>query len=341
MKYSLLNNGVKVPSIGFGTHKMSDAEAEIAVYNAICAGYRHIDTAQIYQNEAGVGRAIKRSIDEKIVTRDDLFITTKTPWARPGFSETLEGFDESLRKLGLKYIDLYLIHHPFGNFFNQPYFIAQTARAVETLYKSGKIRAWGVSNFSIDDLVWVMKETETVPMVNQIEVHPLFHHESVVRYCLEQNIAVESWGALGQGRIFNILILKKLAEKYGKSVAQITVKWHLLKGYIPLVCSSNEEHTKQNLDVDEFEISDEDLKLIDSIKEYKDSWYRDGRYKLIGTMEQETFFRRISENVNYKKIYKLFNIFPILKEKRDNEKINFYLFGVIPILEVKVKKKSR
>lgn len=328
----ILYNKVEIPDIGFGTHNISNDNVKDVVYNAIKSGYRHIDTAQVYQNEEGIGRAIKRSINEKVVNREDLFITTKTPWMSPGYKETLDAFNESLEKLGVSYIDLYLIHHPFGNFFNQPYFLAQTAKAVKELYAQGKIRAWGVSNFSIDDLIWVVKETNMQPMVNQIEFNPEFKQKELYNYCQKNNITIIAWGVLKQGKIIEGLDL--LEKKYKKSASQISIQYVLQKGCAVLVRSSNPKHMVENLQSNLFQLSEEDINTIDGLKDYSYSWYREDRYKLIGTMEREKFFQRISESSDYKKIYKLFGVFPILKEKKNKDKIRFYLFGFIPFLKI-------
>lgn len=192
MQYIQLNNGIEMPALGFGTHLINDQDVEEIVVNAIKAGYRHIDTAQVYGNERGVGRAIKRCIDASIVKRDDLFITTKTPWLRPGYDETLEGFEESLKKLGLDYIDLYLVHHSFGNFSNQLILLANTARALEKLYKEGRIRSFGVSNFNERDIHFFIKELGVMPAINQIEFHPFLKQKRLSKYCNEKEIKILS-----------------------------------------------------------------------------------------------------------------------------------------------------
>lgn len=340
--YKTLHNGVQMPIIGFGTHKILDEDVEEIVYNAIKVGYRHIDTASVYNNEAGIGRAIKRCIQEGIVKREDLFITTKTPWKRPGYNETLEGFEESLQKLGLDYIDLYLIHHPFGNFFNQEYYLSQTARAVEYIYKSGKARAWGVSNFMEQDLIYLRMETSTYPMVNQVEVHPLYRNERIRAYCKERNIVTISWAPLHQGHINKLDdVFSELSKKYNKSIAQIMLRWNLQNDCAFIVRSSKTERMIENRDIEDFELQKEDVAKLSILPEYT-PWFREDRYKPLGTIEREVFFNRISALLKLPKTndiiyYRLFNVFPILKKKYKKNEVKYYLFGFIPFLYIQNK----
>ena len=253
-----LNNGVKIPQLGLGVWKASDAEAEFAVTTAINNGYRLIDTATIYGNEVGVGRAVSASG----VAREELFITTKLWNGDQGYDETIRAFEKSLTALGLEYVDLYLIHWPTP-MYNKS---VDTWKAFEKLYADGRIKAIGVSNFKPHHLQELMSQTKIVPAVNQIELHPRFTQAETREYCAKHGIAVESWspigGAVGAGNVLAEPVLATIGEKYGKSPAQVVLRWHVQLGLIVIPKSVHEERIKQNIDVFDFELSDDDMAQI-------------------------------------------------------------------------------
>ncbi|EUJ25731.1 oxidoreductase, aldo/keto reductase family protein [Listeria floridensis FSL S10-1187] len=255
-----LANGVKMPQLGFGVWKVEDGEEAVnSVKWAIEAGYRSIDTAAAYRNEEGVGRAIK----ESGVNREDLFITTKLWNADQGYDSTIEAFHTSLNKLGLDYVDLYLIHWPVAGKFKD------TWRAFEQLYREGKIRAIGVCNFQEHHLKELMADAEITPMVNQIELHPHLSQEPLRAFCKANDIIVEAWSPLGNGQLLQDAKLKAIAEKYGKSVAQVIIRWDLQNGIVTIPKSVHQERIIQNADVFDFELSAEDIKVIDGMNQDK------------------------------------------------------------------------
>lgn len=253
--YKTLSNGVKIPSIGFGTYKLGDYDDTInSVKNAIKMGYRQIDTAAFYKNEEAVGLGIK----ESKINREDIFLVTKLWNDNHGYENTMKSFNDSIKKLGVDYLDLYLVHWP--NKLN-----SETWRAFEDLYKMGKVKAIGVCNFKEGHIEELKKAANIMPMVNQIEVHPYRTQKNIISYCKDNNIQVVAWGPIMRGRIFSDPIMIKLSNKYNKSIPQITLRWHLQNGIIPIPKSSNIERIKSNLDIFDFEISDEDMNLINKL----------------------------------------------------------------------------
>lgn len=247
-----LNNGLKMPCIGFGTFKVEDGNAVASsVKEALQIGYRYIDTASVYGNETGVGEGIKQSG----VKREDIFLVSKVWNSDQGYESTLKAFDESLHKLGTDYLDLYLIHWPKE--LNK-----ETWRALENLYKEGRVKAIGVSNFKVHHLKELMKDAEIMPTVNQIEFHPQFPQTETMEFCKENDIKVIGWGPLMQGKIFKLPLMKSLSEKYNKSIAQIALRWDLQMGIIPIPKSINPERIKGNSEIFDFEISKEDMAKI-------------------------------------------------------------------------------
>ena len=251
-----LNNGIEIPRIGFGTFKIEDGDTVInTVKAALDFGYRLIDTASIYGNEKGVGRAI----EESNIPRKDIFLTSKIWNADQGYESTFEALGESLEKLKTDYLNLYLIHWP------KPLSI-ETWNAMEKLYADGKVKAIGISNFMIHHLEPLLKEGEIVPMVNQVELHPQFPQEQLRKFCKVRNIIIESWGPLMQGQVFEVELMKELSRKYNKSIAQVTLRWHLQLGVISIPKSTKSDRIKSNIDIFDFEISDEDMKRIETLK---------------------------------------------------------------------------
>ncbi|MEK5179585.1 aldo/keto reductase [Paenibacillus odorifer] len=254
MQTVTLNNGVVMPILGFGVYQMNDAsECEQSVYEAIMAGYRLIDTAAAYQNEEAVGRAIKRSG----VPREEIFITTKLWIQDAGYERTKKAFAKSLDRLQVDYLDLYLIHQPFGDIYG-------SWRAMEELYREGKIKAIGVSNFQMDRLIDLISHNEITPAINQIETHPFQQQIESANYMKEKNVQIESWGPFAEGRnnLFNNEVLVSIAEKYQKSVAQVVLRWLTQRGVIAIPKSTHKERIIENFNIFDFELNQEDLETI-------------------------------------------------------------------------------
>ncbi len=259
-----LHNGVKIPCVGFGTWQIPDGDAAYtAVTQAIECGYRHIDTAAAYENEESVGRAVR----ECGVDRSELFVTTKLWNSDHGYDNTMRAFEASMRRLGLEYLDLYLIHWPVpvGHKHDYKELNRDSWRAFEELYHAGRIKAIGVSNFLVHHLKDLFETCEIKPMVNQIELHPEYTQEELALFCKNNNIVVEAWSPLMQGRIFKLPLLRELSEKYGKSVSQVALRWYVQKGIIPLPKASSRDHVLQNGDIFGFALSDEDVAKIDGL----------------------------------------------------------------------------
>lgn len=259
-----LANGVQIPCVGFGTWQTPNGEVAVeSVKHALKAGYVHIDTAACYGNEASVGEAIKASGIE----REKLFVTSKVWNTDRGYEKTLEAFETTMEKLQLDYLDLYLIHWPAieKQFENWREINGDTWRALEKLYKDGRIKAIGVSNFLPHHLEALMADAKIKPMVNQIECHPGFTQAESIKYCKEHGILVEAWSPLGTGNVLNNETLISIASKYNKSVAQLCIRWVLQHGLLPLPKSVTESRIIENTHVFDFIISDEDMKTIDAL----------------------------------------------------------------------------
>ncbi|MEI0558912.1 aldo/keto reductase [Brachyspira intermedia] len=259
-----LNNGYKIPCIGFGTWQTPDGETAVnSVIEAIKSGYKHIDTAAIYGNEKSIGKAIK----ESGINRNELFITSKVWNKDRGYKTTLAAFEKTINDLQINYLDLYLIHWPASvNKFNDWDNInLETWRAMTELYKAGKIKSIGVSNFMPHHLKSLM-ETEVKPMVDQIEFHPGFMQEETFKYCNDNNILVEAWSPLGTGKMLDNETLKIVASKYNKSVAQICIRWCLQNNTLPLPKSVTASRIKENTEIFDFVISDEDMETINAME---------------------------------------------------------------------------
>lgn len=254
MKFVKLNNGVEMPLLGFGVFQVPDAaECEKVVSEALDAGYRLIDTAAAYFNEEAVGKAIARSG----IKREELFITTKLWIQDAGYENTPKAFRTSLDKLGLDYLDLYLIHQPFNDYYG-------SWRAMEELYQEGKIRAIGVSNFYPDRLTDLCINSKIVPMVNQVECHPFFQQNDAIDNMKEFGVQPEAWGPFAEGskNIFHNEVLTEIAGKYNKSTAQVILRWNVDRGVVVIPKSVHKERIEQNFDIWDFELSADDMAKI-------------------------------------------------------------------------------
>ena len=260
-----LSNGVHIPCVGFGTWQSKDGpEARDSVAEALRAGYRHIDTAQGYGNEESVGLAVK----ESGLSREEVFLTSKLTNSVRGYDQTLSAFHESLRKLGTDYMDLFLIHWPRPVNFRDDWEAqnAQSWRAMEDLYREGKVRAIGISNFHPHHIEALLKTATVAPMVNQIRLAPGDTQDQVVNFSREKGMLLEAYSPLGVGKVFEVPQMKTLAEKYGKSIAQIAIRWSLQRGYLPLPKSVTPARIRENTEVFDFRLEDADVELIAGLK---------------------------------------------------------------------------
>jgi diketogulonate reductase-like aldo/keto reductase len=252
-----LNNGVEMPILGFGVFQVKDlAECERSVIDAIGTGYRLIDTAQSYMNEEAVGKAIKNSG----VSREELFITTKVWIYSKGYEGAKKAFESSLKKLQLDYLDLYLIHQPLGDVYGE-------WRAMEELYKEGKIRAIGVSNFHSDRLMDLIIHNEIVPAVNQVETHPFHQQNEAQQFMIDNNVQIESWGPFAEGKnnVFHNELLQSIGNKYNKSIAQVILRWLTQRGVVAIPKSVRKERMAENFNSLDFELSAEDMEAIKTL----------------------------------------------------------------------------
>ncbi|MFV0466536.1 MAG: aldo/keto reductase [Lachnospiraceae bacterium] len=264
MEYVSLNNGVKMPILGYGVYQVTKEECERCVLDALKAGYRSIDTAQSYANEEEVGNAILNSG----VPREEIFLTTKIWVEFYGYEKAKASVLESMRKLKTNYLDLVLLHQPFGDYYG-------AYRALEDLYKEGKIRAIGISNFYADRMVDIAAFSEITPMVNQVETHPLNQQKAAKEWMDKYNVQIEAWAPFGEGRgeMFSNPVLVEIADRYKKTVAQIMLRWHIQRGVVVIPKSTHFERMKENLDVFDFEMSDDDMNKIAELDQEKSSFF--------------------------------------------------------------------
>ncbi|MBW0178632.1 aldo/keto reductase [Sediminibacterium sp.] len=265
MQALTLNNGVKMPVLGFGVFQVPDlAECERSVRDAIETGYRLIDTAQSYMNEAAVGRAIKSSS----VKREELFITTKVWIQSHGLEGTKKAFEQSMEKLQLDYLDLYLIHQPYGDVYG-------TWRAMEDLYKEGKIRAIGVSNFQPDRLIDLIIHNDVRPAINQIETHPFHQQVETQNFLDKNNVQIESWGPFAEGKnnVFSNELLNSIGSKYNKSIAQVVLRWLTQRGVIAIPKSVHKERMAENINIFDFTLTIEEMESIKSLDTRSSSFF--------------------------------------------------------------------
>jgi diketogulonate reductase-like aldo/keto reductase len=265
MQHVELNNGVEMPILGFGVFQVTDlAECERSVVDAINTGYRLIDTAASYGNEEAVGKAIRQSD----VAREDLFITTKLWIQSNGYEGTKKAFGNSLKRLQLDYLDLYLIHQPYGDVYGE-------WRAMQDIYKEGRVKAIGVSNFHPDRLIDLIIHNEIVPAVNQIETHPFHQQIETQKFLQENNVQIESWGPFAEGKnnIFHNELLLSIGKKYNKSIAQVILRWLTQRGVVAIPKSVRKERMEENFNSLDFELSAEDMEAIRALDTKTSSFF--------------------------------------------------------------------
>lgn len=265
-----LSNGVKIPCLGYGTWKIPDGEETVtAVAKAIELGYRHVDTARAYRNEAGVGRAVR----ECGLPRDQIFVTSKLHNSMHGYELAVEGFETCLKTMGLDYLDMYLIHWPVPKPHQEDWrqTLPQNWRMMEEMYRAGKIRAIGVCNCLPHHLEVIMEQAEIKPMVNQIELHPGYAQQETVDFCRRNGILVEGWGPMANGKALESAVVKGMAEKYGRSISQICLRWVLQKGFLPLSKTTTPSRMEENQRIFDFELSAQDMAALDAAPDVEDS----------------------------------------------------------------------
>ena len=265
--YYTLNNGVKVPALGFGTWRIPDGEPTYnSVLTALKVGYRHIDSALVYKNEVSTGKAIKDSG----VNRAEIFLVTKLPADIKGYDKAIESFNQHLKNLQVDYVDLYLIHgvKAWGDTSDEMSMMdlnIETWKALETLYKQGKIKALGVSNFNPATLTALMQKAEIKPTINQILVHPYHLPLENLKFCKEHNILIQAYSPLATGAIVDDEAFAKIAKRHNKTIAQVVLRWHLQNGFIPLPRSTNPDRIKENFEVFDFELKADEMKKIGKV----------------------------------------------------------------------------
>lgn len=264
MQYVTLSNGVKMPQIGYGVYQVGKEECERCVLDALKVGYRHIDTAQSYFNEEEVGNAIVQSG----ISRGELFITSKVWIEHYGYEECKKSVLESLRKLQTDYIDLMLLHQPFSDYYG-------AWRALEELYQEGKLRAIGISNFYPDRMVDLCSFAKIKPMVNQVETHPFNQQIDMQKWCEKYGVQIEAWAPFGEGRgdMFNNPVIAEIGKKYGKTVAQVILRWELQRGIVVIPKSTHIERMEENFNVFDFTLSEEDMAVMATLDKKQSSFF--------------------------------------------------------------------
>ncbi len=257
----ILNNQTSIPGMGLGVFQIPDAETAEVVKEGILKGYRLIDTAQIYDNETGTGVGIKEGLEAAGLSRDELFVTSKVWNAHLSYDETIRAFEESLERLGLDYLDLYLIHWPGEDAYLEAW------RALETLYRDGKIKAIGVSNFQVHHLEKLLAETEIVPVINQIELHPKLSQKELRDFCAKHDIKIQAWSPLMQGQLLNHPVVLEIAEKHNVSAAQVILRWDVQQEILLVVKSVKPERMQSNADIFNFVLSNEEMTALNNLNE--------------------------------------------------------------------------
>ena len=286
MKYVTLNNGVEMPILGYGVYQVSREECERCVLDALKVGYRSIDTAQSYFNEEEVGNAIAKSG----VPREEIFLTTKVWLEHYGYDECRASVLESMRKLQVDYLDLCLLHQPFNDVYG-------AYRALEDLYDEGKIRAIGISNFYVDRMIDIASFARIKPMINQIEIHPHHQQSESLEWHNKYSVQPEAWAPLGEGRgdMFNLPELKAIGEKYGKTVAQVILRWHIQRGVVVIPKSTHIERMEENFNVFDFELTDEDIEANSALDKKQSSFFSHTDPNMV-----QWFVKMVSERKNKK-----------------------------------------
>ncbi|MBE5101574.1 MULTISPECIES: aldo/keto reductase [Priestia] len=257
-----LHNGVKMPGFGLGVFKVEEGpELVNAIKVAIKHGYRSIDTAAIYGNEEGVGQGIREGLKEAGISRENVFVTSKVWNADLGYDATIAAYETSLKKLGLDYLDLYLIHWPVEGKYKEAW------RALETLYKEGKVKAIGVSNFQVHHLKDLMEDAEIKPVINQVEYHPRLTQKELQAFCEKHHIQLEAWSPLMQGELLDNEVLTEIANKHNKSVAQVILRWDVQNGIITIPKSTKEHRIVENASIFDFELNKEEMERIDELNQ--------------------------------------------------------------------------
>ena len=254
-----LYNKVKMPWLGYGTYKAHDNELIEGIKYALSFGYRLIDTAEMYENEEEVGKAIR----ESRIPREEIFITSKVWNTNQGYESTLRSFENSLKRLGVDYLDLYLIHWPVRGKY------IETWKALEKIYKEGRVRAIGVSNFLIHHLKDIIDNCEIVPMVNQVEFHPYLLQKDLLEFCKKNKIQLEAWSPIMRGKVNDIPQIVEIAKKYNKTPAQIALRWDLQHEVVTIPKSVHKERIKENAEIFDFELTEEEMRIIDSLDQNK------------------------------------------------------------------------
>lgn len=259
-----LQSGAEMPWVGLGVFRAKEGpELVNAIKSAIKHGYRSFDTASIYQNEEATGQGIREGIEEAGISRKEIFVTSKVWNDNQGYESTIQAYEASLERLGLDYLDLYLIHWPVAGKYKD------TWKALETLYNDGRVKSIGVSNFHVHHLKDLLEDATVKPMVNQIEYHPYLTQKEVQAFCVEQGIQMEAWSPLMAGKILDQPLLKEIGEIYGKSVAQIILRWDLQNGVVTIPKSTNEQRLVENASIFDFELSIEDMDRISALNQNK------------------------------------------------------------------------
>ena len=268
MEYVKLNNGIEMPMVGFGVFEIPAEQTAQCVFDAIECGYRLIDTAQAYYNETEVGEGIQNAIQKLGIKREDIFLTTKVWVTEFGYEKTKASVEESLKKMQLDYLDLVLLHQPFKDYHG-------AYRALVDLYKEGKIKAIGVSNFYPDRLVDLCLDTDVVPAINQVEVNPFHQQDKALEYNQKYGVQLEAWAPFAEGKngIFTNETLMEIGKKYNKSVGQVILRWLVQRGIVPLAKTVRKERMKENLDIFDFELSQEDMDTIASLNKDTSSFF--------------------------------------------------------------------